>query len=215
MCCGRYNLEGLYLAENNFTGAIAVSIPNCSKLTFISHGYNKFSGGIPISLGWLHLSREDLSVRKSVEWGSPNFNWNPSSSVEKFYAENCGIKGNIPWSIGSLSNHLTGFIPSTMNGFLAQFQNASSWENPDTVRLVNESLSGNIASTIGSLEYLMLLSLATNSLQGQVMDIRSRKSGEDYCAEELKCISSIMEVALNCSMDSPKERRNIEDALAA
>lgn len=33
--------------------------------------------------------------------------------------------------------------------------------------------------------------------------------------ERLKCVSSIMEVALNCTMESVKERINISDALAA
>ncbi|CDP17634.1 unnamed protein product [Coffea canephora] len=166
--------ENMHENVNNFTGAIAVSIPNCSKLTFISHGYNKFCGGIPISFGklrhleFLELIDNNLTSESSFPDLSLFISLAGCISPGKISVSGNPLNGgNIPWSIGNLSNlivlslqgnHLTGFIPYTMNGFTSC----------KGCYLSMNHFSGDIASTIGSLQYLMYLSLANNSLQGAI-----------------------------------------------
>lgn len=49
----------------------------------------------------------------------------------------------------------------------------------------------------------------------QIIDANLVEKSDDYFLEKLDCISSIMKVAQNCTMDSPKERSNIQDVLVA
>ncbi|CDP17288.1 unnamed protein product, partial [Coffea canephora] len=65
-------------------------------------------------------------------------------------------------------------------------------------------------------ENLSLKSWVTNSvLDGlaHVIDANLLKENDEYFVEKLSCIASIMKVALDCTMESPRERSNIQDVL--
>lgn len=49
----------------------------------------------------------------------------------------------------------------------------------------------------------------------QVIDANLLRPGEEHFNVKVQCVSSIMELALNCSAGSPRERINIKDALTA
>ncbi|KAL3523123.1 hypothetical protein ACH5RR_015957 [Cinchona calisaya] len=48
-----------------------------------------------------------------------------------------------------------------------------------------------------------------------IIDANLLKAGDKYFPEKLDCISSIMKLALNCTIDSPRDRCNIQDVLVA
>lgn len=63
-----------------------------------------------------------------------------------------------------------------------------------------------------------LKALVSNSFPNslaQIIDSNLLVKNEEYITEKLECITSIMEVALNCSRESPKERSTIKDVIVA
>nr|XP_027088532.1 receptor kinase-like protein Xa21 [Coffea arabica] len=67
-------------------------------------------------------------------------------------------------------------------------------------------------------ENLSLKSWVTNSIPdglAHVIDANLLKENDEYFVEKLSCIASIMKVALDCTMESPRERSNIQDVLVA
>ncbi|KAH7836724.1 hypothetical protein Vadar_004825 [Vaccinium darrowii] len=48
----------------------------------------------------------------------------------------------------------------------------------------------------------------------QAMDSRLIRKEEEHFFAEVSCVSSIFELALNCTTESPESRINIKDALA-
>ncbi|KAM3238929.1 hypothetical protein P3L10_013962 [Capsicum annuum] len=90
------NIDGLYLRNltnlvgflslgvNNLTSdsslSLLASLTNCRNLTLLSLSRNPLNGMLPVSVG------------------------NLSTSLGKFYADRCKIKGRIPYEVGTLSN---------------------------------------------------------------------------------------------------------------
>ncbi|CDP12430.1 unnamed protein product [Coffea canephora] len=67
-------------------------------------------------------------------------------------------------------------------------------------------------------ENLSLKSWVTDSIPDElahVIDANLLKESDEYFVEKLSCIASIMKVALDCTMESPRERSNIQDVLVA
>ncbi|XP_027185102.1 probable LRR receptor-like serine/threonine-protein kinase At3g47570 [Coffea eugenioides] len=65
-------------------------------------------------------------------------------------------------------------------------------------------------------ENLSLKSWVIDSLPdglAHVIDANLLKKSDEYFVEKLSCIASIMKVALDCTMESPRERSNIKDVL--
>ncbi|CAL5410201.1 unnamed protein product [Camellia sinensis] len=196
------NLNVLYLGGNNLIGIIPESISNASKLTSLDLGNNAFTGSIPKLLGNLRLlqslnlqgnnltsgsssSSPELSFLTSLH-SSNNFG-NLSASLEKFDANSCGIKGNIPSEIGNISNlviltlpqnGLIGFIPSTIKllgklRILDLSKNRLQGSIPDDVcqlknmgdlRLNQNELFGLIPECLGNITSLRYLYLNSNKL---------------------------------------------------
>ena len=47
----------------------------------------------------------------------------------------------------------------------------------------------------------------------EVVDVNLLKRGEDYFTAKLDCISSIMKMAMDCSIEAPDERINMRDVV--
>ncbi|KAL7185307.1 hypothetical protein ACSBR2_027273 [Camellia fascicularis] len=123
-------LQFLYLEENNLTSgsssfslelSFLTSLVNCKHLQRLRISSNPLDGILPTTIG------------------------NLSASLEKFAADSCGIKGNIPSEIGNISN--LAFLNLQQNGLI-----------------------GFIPSTIKALGKLQILDLSNNKLQGFIPD---------------------------------------------
>lgn len=49
----------------------------------------------------------------------------------------------------------------------------------------------------------------------EIIDANLLRPNEEQYAAKIQCVSGIMELALRCSAESPKERMNMKDVLAA
>ncbi|KAM3306377.1 hypothetical protein P3S67_013247 [Capsicum chacoense] len=226
------NIEELYLSDiNNLVGTIPHSISNCSELTILDLSYNKLTGLIPSSLGYLtHLQflnmiENNLTSDSSLSFltsltncrnltvVSPSLNplnsmlpvsvGNFSTSLIKFYANGCKIKGRIPNDFGNLSSLLD-------------------------LDLSANSLAGSIPTTIGNLRNLQRFSLSSNKLTGFIGDhiCKLEHLGDIYLGQNqlsgslpncLGKISSLREIHLDSnklSSNIPPSLGNLQDLVA-
>ncbi|KAH0691278.1 hypothetical protein KY289_018636 [Solanum tuberosum] len=167
------NIEELYLSRlTNLVGTIPYSISNCSKLTNLELSYNKLTGLIPNSLGYLtHL--------RFLNLGGNNLTTTA-----------CKINGQIPNEVGNLSslldldlsyNNLIGSIPSsTQNLSNLQRSIPNCLGNVTSLReiyLKSNKLSSNIPTSLGNLKDLVVLDLSSNNMMNQFSNGIPREIG--------------------------------------
>ncbi|KAK8368577.1 hypothetical protein V6Z11_A01G051100 [Gossypium hirsutum] len=189
------NMEKLYLGLNHLVGSFPMYISNASQLTLLVMSSNYFLRSIPDNLGNLRnlkilylennnltssrmsflFSLTDCRVLEKILFGInplisgelPRLVGNLSSSLERFSAYSCNIRGSIPSEIGNLShlinielggNKLIGQIPTTI-GVLEDLQSLS---------LENNKLEGSIPSELCHLNKLAFLFLTNNKLSGPI-----------------------------------------------
>ncbi|XP_019077668.1 putative receptor-like protein kinase At3g47110 [Vitis vinifera] len=167
-------LENLHLGGNNLTGESSIqelsfltSLTNCKWLSTLDITLNPLSGILPTSIG------------------------NLSTSLERFRASACNLKGNIPTEIGNLGslyllfldhNDLIGTIPPSI-GQLQKLQGLHLSDNklqgfiPNDICqlrnlvelfLENNQLSGSIPACLGELTFLRQVDLGSNKLNSTI-----------------------------------------------
>ncbi|PHU19097.1 hypothetical protein BC332_10248 [Capsicum chinense] len=203
----------------NLVGTVPHSISNCSKLTNLELSHNKLTGLIPSSLGYLtHLGFLNLGGNSLTSDTSLSFlnsltncrnlttlslSLNPlnnmlpvsvgnfSTSLIKFYANNCKIKGRIPNDFGNLSslldldlsaNSLVRSIPKTI-GNLKNLQRFNLSSNKFTgfigdhicrlqhlgdIYLGQNQLSGSLPNCLGNITSLREMHLGSNKLSSNI-----------------------------------------------
>ncbi|KAM3394293.1 receptor kinase-like protein Xa21 [Capsicum galapagoense] len=214
------NIEELYLANlTNLVGTIPHSISNCSKLTILELSVNQLTGLISNSLGYLtHLQLLNLAVNNLTSDSSLSFltsltyrrnltdlgiSFNPlngmlpasignlSTSLIRFYANSCKVKGRIPndfWNLSSLldldlsENNLAGSIPTTI-GNLRNIQRLSFSNNEligfsrdhicklqhlGAIYLGQNQLSGSLPNCLGNITLLREIHLGSNELSSNI-----------------------------------------------
>ncbi|XP_060189477.1 probable LRR receptor-like serine/threonine-protein kinase At3g47570 isoform X3 [Lycium barbarum] len=214
------NIEELYLMGLTYlVGTIPHSISNCSKLTILELSYNQLTGLIPNSLGYLtrlrklNLESNNLNSDSSLSFLTSLTNcinltylflkFNPlngmlpasignlSTSLTRFIASNCKIKGRIPNGFGNLSslltlnlngNNLVGSIPTSI-GNLRNLQGLGIRDNMLTrffgdslcklqrlsvISLGNNQLSGSLPNCLGNITSLREISLGSNKLTSNI-----------------------------------------------
>ncbi|XP_071918813.1 uncharacterized protein [Coffea arabica] len=167
-------LRVLDIGGNHFTGAIPHSLGNLRLLEVLSVTNNDFFGDLRSNGLSFITSLANCKNLKSLRITGnplngflPKSTGNLSSSLESFHAGRCGIKSEIPSSIGNLSNlvelyfennSLTGLIPATMKWFLKL----------QRIDLSDNQILGAIPSEFCNLLNLGELGLGQNKLSGMV-----------------------------------------------
>ncbi|XP_059638687.1 receptor kinase-like protein Xa21 [Cornus florida] len=156
-------LELLNLEGNNFIGessnaelSLITALTKCRRLRKLWIAENPLNGILPVSIG------------------------NLSTSLQEIDARNCEIKGSIPNHIGNLSNlaflslygnGFTGSIPMTVKQ-LQRLQvldlGYNKIQGPIPNNLCHLHNLGDIPDTVGALQTLISLSLAHNRLCGHI-----------------------------------------------
>ncbi|XP_057973940.1 putative receptor-like protein kinase At3g47110 [Malania oleifera] len=183
-------LTKLYMGENRIYGRIPASIGRLSSLALLNLSYNSISGDIPVEVGQLKglqtlsLARNNLSGRIPDSLSNlQNLNHIDLSSNE--------LVGRIPAGFGNFqrilsmdlsNNRFNGSLPTEMlalpslttllnlsknqlNGPLPEVGNL---ESVVAIDLSDNSLSGNITSSIRNCKSLEKLFMAKNMLSGPI-----------------------------------------------
>ena len=182
---GRVN--GLFLGDNQLTGAIPTELGSLANLTSLRLSENQLSGAIPTELGSLAklkelwLSENRLTGEIPVELGS-------LANLEELHLWGNELTGEIPVELGTLANltslnlsqnKLTGAIPTEL-GSLAKLKELWLSEN---------QLTGEIPVELGRLTNLTVLYLSGNQLTGCVPARLRDVADNDFAELGLSCTS--------------------------
>ncbi|XVF23059.1 hypothetical protein REPUB_Repub13aG0005300 [Reevesia pubescens] len=168
-------LKILHLAGNSFSGLIPYTLGNLRHLEMLCIGNNHLTTE-PTTHEWSFLSSFancmnliilDIS-QNPLNDILPRCIGNLSTSLLRFWANGCGLKGNIPLEIGNISNmmlldlgnnELSGSVPMTIGGL----------RNIQFLDLSANKLQGSIPENICSLKRLYELKLSFNKLHGSIL----------------------------------------------
>ncbi|XP_071738692.1 uncharacterized protein [Rutidosis leptorrhynchoides] len=166
-------LTGFQLSNNQLTGILPPSISNCSKLRELLMDYNSFSGKLTIDFSKLtdivdvvignnYFGSGETDEMKFIDY------LNNCSKLERFSLFNCNFKGEIPRSIGNLSdqfshldlanNYLYGNLSSSIGNLIGLTR----------LRLDSNELTGKIPSTFGMLQKLQFATFYGNEFSGPI-----------------------------------------------
>ncbi|KAF5442739.1 hypothetical protein F2P56_035364 [Juglans regia] len=188
-----FNLERLYLRNNQLSGTIPHDLGKLQNLQEMLLSDNKLSGNIPDSLG--NLSRLiRLDLKSNNLQGSIPSSLGNCQSLLSLDLYNNSLSGAIPPQVIGLSslsvyldlsqNHFTGSLPIEVGnlknlGALYLSENMLSGEIPSSLGscikmeylAMEENLFlGTIPSSLGSLRGLQQLDLSRNNLSGKIPD---------------------------------------------
>ncbi|XP_071734449.1 putative receptor-like protein kinase At3g47110 [Rutidosis leptorrhynchoides] len=169
------HLTRLQLRNNQLTGLLPSSISNCSQLIFFDMNDNSFSGKLTIDFSKL-TDIFSIALGNNLFGGAETNEMkfidslNNCSKLEKLFMYNCNFEGELPRSVGNLSdqlselnlgmNRLYGNLPSSIGNLVGLTR----------LVLVSNRLSGKIPSTIGNLQKLQLAMLYENQFSGEIPD---------------------------------------------
>ncbi|KAI8001067.1 putative LRR receptor-like serine/threonine-protein kinase [Camellia lanceoleosa] len=205
-------LTSLDLGNNAFTGSIPKSLGNLRPLQSLNFQGNNLTSGSSSSspeLSFLTslVNCKNLKVlsitRNPLDGILPTTIGNLSASLEKFDANSCGIKRNIP---SEIEFGLEGLVSTSCDVYsygillMETFTRVKPtdemfFEDMTMKRWIRESLPNGIS---------------------HVIDANLLKPEEEHLTTTvlLQCVLSIMELALSCSTESSDERINMKDVLA-
>jgi Leucine-rich repeat (LRR) protein len=137
------DLQRLSLDNNNFSGAMPISISSLSReLLELNLGGNHMSGSIPPSIGNL-IALQKLGLESNLLTGTIPDGIGKLKNLSELRLQENMLSGPVPSSIGNLTEMLK-------------------------LVLSSNELSGSIPPTLSNLQEMVLLNLSGNKLTGQV-----------------------------------------------
>eukprot|EP00253_Pinus_taeda_P034677 PITA_34677 len=182
------SLQKLDFSENAFEGEFPEVLLKCTKLTYLDLSFNLLNGKIPESI-WNLASLSTLILSSNNLSGMIPESLSRLGKLTRFASNKNQLTGRIPVQLANLTllkfldlsyNRLNGSIPPEIFGLsnlrtLDLTNNLLAGPIPQNfsrslyrLRLGQNSLQGNIPSTIGNGLGLTYLELNNNSLDGQI-----------------------------------------------
>ncbi|XP_041000435.1 probable LRR receptor-like serine/threonine-protein kinase At3g47570 [Juglans microcarpa x Juglans regia] len=191
------NLQFLSVSKNKLSGPIPVSLANASQLGLLALGQNNFVGQVPNDLGslldleWLSIAENNLGSNsaKDLDFLASLGN---CTKLERLYFQKNNFGGNLPNSIGNLSqllqvlildgNQISGIVPAPLQNLinltlLSLAHNLftgiiptyfGKFRNLEALDLDGNRFSGKIDSSLGNLTQLVKLFMSQNKLEGSI-----------------------------------------------
>ncbi|VAI82053.1 unnamed protein product [Triticum turgidum subsp. durum] len=163
--CAGGKLERLTAFDNNLNGPLPSSLVHCLSLVRVRLERNQIEGDIS-ELG-IHPNMVYIDMSSNKLYGQLSNHWRDWHNLTKLNISNNNIMGNIPTSMGLLSqlkvldlssNKLEGELPSKLGNVKSLFH----------LSLADNLLYGSIPQEIGALYNLEILDLSSNNLSGSI-----------------------------------------------
>eukprot|EP00978_Attheya_sp_CCMP212_P000781 scaffold1602_cov56-Attheya_sp.AAC.1 len=174
-----FDLNGLSLYKNKFTGSLSEKLGDLHRLRFLYLDDNEFDSTIPTSLGTMK-ELVDLRLRNNKLTGEIPSELSEATSLEILYLDTNELKGSIPASIFTMTSLRTYCSPNRGRPDLQYVflnDNEFTGDIPDglgnmrdlrELRLANNNLVGPIPADFGVLLDLEILLLNGNGLTGTI-----------------------------------------------
>ncbi|KAL7613675.1 hypothetical protein Lser_V15G08768 [Lactuca serriola] len=168
-------LEHLQLRDNQLVGNLPPSLSNSSKLQLLEMGNNNFSGKLEIDfarlkdLNFLSLGNNIFGSREAdnMKFLDTLKNCSKLDTLDIF---NCSFQGELPTSIGNLSDQLS-FLEMGGNQFSGNLPSSiGNLVGLTTLLLDNSQFTGKLPSTIGKLLKLQVAIFTRNQFSGPIPD---------------------------------------------
>ncbi|KAL3735374.1 hypothetical protein ACJRO7_024498 [Eucalyptus globulus] len=163
------SLCSLDFHNNLFTGIIPPSLSNASDLRYIYLDHNNFHGLMPTNPGRLKALEAMLLAFNQLR---DDFSFITSltncSRLVNFVVDHNFLKGQLPDSIGNLSNSIRVIAMSSNTMYGTIPPGIGNLFNLSYLDLSNNSLGGRVPSCIGALHNLHELYLSRNMLTGEI-----------------------------------------------
>ncbi|KAH7840033.1 hypothetical protein Vadar_011669 [Vaccinium darrowii] len=186
----------IYLSQNNFSGSLPRNICPGPFLRALAIGANKLTGSIPSEIG-------NCTALGLIDLGNNNFT------------------GTIPKEFWEVDNFLQTNTLATIGYIAPEYgQEGLVSTNCDVYSfgiLMMEVFTGKKPTDEMFTSDLSLSCWVSEALVNgvtQAIDSRLIRKEEEHFFAEVSCVSSIFELALNCTAESLENRINIKDALA-
>ncbi|XP_059627875.1 probable LRR receptor-like serine/threonine-protein kinase At3g47570 [Cornus florida] len=232
------NLASVYLSGNYLTGVIPTTIKGLSKLQRLHLEDNRIDGSIPKEICHL-LNLGDLGLSENRLFGTIPECLGNVTSLRYLYLDSNRLNSSIPENIWNLKNLLQFNLSSnSFSGYLPQaIGNLKVATVLDLSVNQIHRLEGSVSTRSGVYSYgIVLMAIFTRrkptddlfagdlSLKDwvnqslpdaiiHVVDSNLLRLEEENYTAKMQCLSSIMELGLKCSAESPHERINMKDAL--
>ncbi|KAA8533293.1 hypothetical protein F0562_033175 [Nyssa sinensis] len=175
-------LVWLKLGSNNLAGELSLSLQNCTSLSYLDLGENRFFGNIPKWIGGSVLSLSELRMRANMFSGKIPERLCHLSHLHILDLGQNNLSGSIPPCLGNLSRltSLTSYspvLPSARLYFTPQMDlivNGRQMQYTSILKLVNiinlssNNLWGKIPEELTNLSTLGTLNLSRNHLTGSI-----------------------------------------------
>ncbi|KAJ1274704.1 hypothetical protein BS78_05G082300 [Paspalum vaginatum] len=175
------NLQLFELGANFFRGSIPSTLTNASKLYEIDISRNTFTGVVPSSIGklyklsWLNLEYNLLQTKNKQGWDFMDSLTN-CTELQMFSAVGNLLEGNVPTSVGNLSNQLQ-YLHLAENQLSGDFPSGvTNLHRLIIVALEFNQFTGELPQQIGTLKSLQELTLGYNIFTGLIPSCLSNLS---------------------------------------
>ncbi|TKY56617.1 LRR receptor serine/threonine-protein kinase [Spatholobus suberectus] len=158
-------LNRIQIDENHITGSIPLSFANLNNTQHFLLDNNKFTGYLPSELSQMPRLRILQLDNNNFSGNSIPESYGNMSKLVKLSLRNCSLQGPIPDF--SKIPHLA-YLDLSFNQLNESIPTNRLSDNITTIDLSNNKLTGTIPSKFSVLPHLQKLSIANNSLSGNV-----------------------------------------------
>ncbi|XP_045796189.1 probable leucine-rich repeat receptor-like protein kinase At1g35710 [Trifolium pratense] len=158
------NLQLFWLNSNSFNGTFPITLNNLTQLEFLDISHNYLTGSLPSNLGQLSNLQFLLLNNNSFSWTFP-ISLNNLTKLEYLDMSYNFLTGSLPISLRNFSQLKTlnishNFLLGTLHSNLFPFT-----YNKASIDLSHNNISGEIPSTLGDFQQLLL---NRNNLSGTI-----------------------------------------------
>ncbi|KAK7833057.1 putative receptor-like protein kinase, partial [Quercus suber] len=196
------SLSYFAVGPNKLNGMVPSSLYNISSIRTLSFSQNQLSGTLPENIGHTLPNLQWFYLSDNKFFGSIPSSLCNASKLQKIDLSNNSFVGSVPTNLGCLQDlyflHLS-VLPSSIGNLSTQITG---------LYLGGNKISGTIPVALQNLINLIIL-----GMEGNLFTANNTEDFRHIDVDMQKCLLSILNIGILCSLESPKERINMEEVI--